>query len=71
MLTSLASGWAHTQESEPVWALKRDKDDIQVYTASVEGSKHKAVRTVMRLEGTSLHALTALVQDAAACSEWA
>ena len=62
-------GWAQPSESD--WSLARDKNDIQIYTAPIEGSKHKAVKTSMRLQGTSLHALTALIQDADACSEWA
>lgn len=52
------------------WQLKRDKDDIQIYTSSVPDSKHKAVKSLMTASG-SLQAFTALILDAEACPEWA
>lgn len=54
----------------PDWELKRDRDGIRVYTRSVEGSKHKAVRATVTLP-TSLTAAVALVRDASSCSAWA
>ncbi|MGI9286648.1 MAG: START domain-containing protein [Pseudomonadales bacterium] len=52
------------------WGLKKDSDGIQIFTRTVEGSKFKAVRGVTEME-TSLASLVALVQDSAACPEWA
>lgn len=51
--------------------MRRDRDGIQVYTRSVEGSPHKAVRTVTVLDGVSLASLVALIEDADACPDWA
>lgn len=53
------------------WELKRDRDGIAIYTAVVPDSKHKAVRSVMMLEGVRLSELTALVRDPDACPDWA
>ena len=53
------------------WELKRDRDGIAIYVAAVPGSDHKAVRSVMVLEGVTLGELAALVRDPAACPDWA
>ncbi len=60
----------HAADDEHAWELRRDRDDIQVYTRKVEGSRFKAVRAVMEING-SLNQLVGLVQDVAACPEWA
>ena len=52
------------------WELARDRDDIQVYTASVPDSKHKAVRAVMTIPN-NVRELVALVMDTDACPDWA
>ncbi len=52
------------------WELKKDSDGIQVYTRKVEDSTYKAVRGVTEIE-TSLTSLVAVVQDSAACPQWA
>lgn len=52
------------------WELKRDKDDIQVYTRKVEGSKFKQVKGVMTIP-SRLSSLVALVKDNEACPQWA
>ena len=67
MLTLIAPIPANAEEE---WELKRDRDGIQVYTRSVEGSKHKAVKAEMRVEA-SLNELVGLVMDTSACPEWA
>ena len=56
--------------AEDAWELKRDRDGIQVYTRSVEGSKHKAVKAEMLVEA-SLNELVGLVMDTSACPDWA
>ena len=52
------------------WEMKQDKDDIQIYTSDVAGSKYKAVRGVSIISG-ELSSFVALVLDLEACSEWA
>lgn len=58
------------QAAETDWALKKDDDGITIYTRSVEGSRYKAVRAEMLVDGT-VTALTALVLDSERCAEWA
>ncbi len=60
--------WA--ADNQAAWDLKRNKQGIQVYTRSVEGSKFKAVQAKMEIEAT-LTELTALILDTEACSDWA
>lgn len=52
------------------WEIKKEVDGIQVFTRKVEGSKHKAVRAVTRVNA-SLNAIVALVRDTKACPELA
>ena len=52
------------------WEEKRDRDGIKVLTGDVPDSKLKAVMSVMRMQA-DLNELVGLVQDAAACPEWA
>lgn len=52
------------------WELRRDKEQIQVYTGDVEGSKFKAVKATMELEA-SLGEFVALVMDSKSCPDWA
>lgn len=59
------------QAVETDWELQRDRDGIQIYTRSVEGSPYDAVRSVTVLDSVRLSALVALVEDTAACPEWA
>ena len=57
--------------AEPqAWKLKRDRDGIQIFTRSVDGSKFKATRGVTRIKAR-LSSLVALVQDTEACAKWA
>lgn len=69
---ALSSARAESQLSyeDLEWELKRDRDGVQVYTASVEGSRHKAVRAQMTVPH-AVHELVALVMDTEACPEWA
>lgn len=53
------------------WILQRDREGIQVYTRTVEGSPHAAVRAVTLIENVRVAAMVALIQDAEACPEWA
>lgn len=52
------------------WELKRDKNDIQVFTSAVAGSKYKAVRAVSIIPG-NVESFVALVLDFDACPKWA
>ncbi|MCH7670931.1 MAG: hypothetical protein IIB72_02060 [Proteobacteria bacterium] len=53
------------------WRLRKDEDNIQVYTKNVDGSPFDAVRTVTVMQDVRLSALAALIIDAEACSSWA
>ena len=52
------------------WQLKRDKQDVRIYTRSVKGSPYKEVMGVT-LISTRLSSLVALIRDTEACPEWA
>lgn len=52
------------------WEQKLDRDGIQVFTAEVPSSPHRAVRSTMQIE-TPLAELVALVLDLDACPRWA
>ncbi len=52
------------------WSLKKDKRGIQVYTAKVPGSRHRAVFTTMRIE-SDLSEVVALLMDFENCGKWA
>ena len=56
--------------AEADWRLERESDGISVWTRSVEGSKHRAMRARMVVD-TSIMELVALIRDTRACSEWA
>jgi hypothetical protein len=51
------------------WALKTDKNGIQVYTKSVTGSSTDAVKSVC-VFNSSLSGMVSLVQDIAAYKKW-
>ena len=53
------------------WRLRKDEDNIQVYTRNVDGSPFDAVRTVAVMQDVRLSALAALIMDAEACVNWA
>ncbi|MCG8412980.1 MAG: START domain-containing protein [Pseudomonadales bacterium] len=57
--------------AEEEWELKRDRDNIQVYTRSVEGSPYDAVRTITVADDVRLSSFVALIVDAEACPDWA
>lgn len=61
-----------TSEQQPTfeWELKRDKDDIQIFTRKIAGSKFKQVKGIMTIP-SRLSSLVALVKDNEACPEWA
>lgn len=70
-LLLVISGQLRAQtDSEFEWQLKKNQDGIQVYTRSVEGSKFKAVRSVM-LTDFRLSSVVALIRDGEACPRWA
>lgn len=52
------------------WQLKRDKQQVKIYTRSVKGSAYKEVMGVT-LINTRLSSLVALIRDTKACPEWA
>lgn len=62
--------FAQQQGVSYTWELKRDKDNIQIYTSPVAGSKYKAVRAVTTAP-TQVSSAVALVLDFDACPEWA
>ncbi len=70
-LSFLVSSVAALAEDEQAWELKRDRRDIQVYTRDVAESPFDAVRAVTELDGVSLSALVALIEDYEACPNWA
>ncbi|HAT28964.1 MAG TPA: hypothetical protein DCS89_18255 [Gammaproteobacteria bacterium] len=53
------------------WRLRKDEDNIQVYSRKVDGSPFDAVRTVTVMQDVRLSALAALIIDANACANWA
>lgn len=69
LLLAVVSNTVTAQDTQ--WELKRDRDGIQVFTRSVEGSPYKAVRSVSTINGATLTSLVALIEDAQACVDWA
>ncbi len=67
----LVLGFSGLTSADSEWKLRKDKDNIQVYTKKVEGSSHDVVMAVTVLEGVSLNSLVALIEDVAACKDWA
>lgn len=65
----LLSASTYGQTSD--WELKRDREGITVYTRSVEGSPYKEVRSVGKITNVTLNSLVALIEDFAACPNWA
>lgn len=68
-VAGLSVSTGHAAETD--WEQKRDREGIQVFTRSVEGSPYDAVRTVTMLENVRLSSLVALIEDAEACPDWA
>jgi hypothetical protein len=58
-----------TSFSQNNWVLKLDKEDIRVYTKSIDNSPFKAVRTVCTIEA-SLSRLTAVLLDINNSADW-
>ncbi|MDA1076965.1 MAG: START domain-containing protein [Proteobacteria bacterium] len=52
------------------WHLVLDKEGVQVFSRSVEGSRFKEAKATMIISST-LSELVALVRDTDACGEWA
>ena len=59
------------QDEQEEWSQRKDKDGIQVYTRSVEGSPYREVQVVTTIQDIRLSSLAALLLDAEACPEWA
>ncbi len=70
-VASLLLCTSSTVYADNVWRLRKDEDNIQVYTRKVDGSPFDAVRTVTVIQDVRLSALTALIIDAEACANWA
>lgn len=70
-MAAISADAAVTLDTVLAWELRRDRDQVQVYTAEVEGSPYDAVlaRTVIR--DVRLSSMVALIMDAQACQEWA
>jgi len=62
--------FAQSIESQYDWVLKRDRSAVKVYTAKVTGSKYRAVRARMLVDGR-IESLVGLVKDLENCSKWA
>lgn len=71
LVVALVCSYCATANADSSWVLRKDKDNIQVYTRSVEGSSHDAVRAVTVLNNVRLSSLVALIEDVAACEDWA
>ena len=56
--------------AEVEWRLETESGGISVWTRTVEGSNHRAVRARMVVD-TSIMERGALIRDTQACSEWA
>jgi hypothetical protein len=65
--TSAVASDVHVDDS---WQLKRDKQDVKIYTRAVKGSAYKEVMGATFIN-TRLSSLVALIQDTKACPEWA
>jgi hypothetical protein len=66
VLAGLCAGPAIASEND--WELKRDRDDIRVYTRDVAGSKFKAVKATTTVTAP-LSAAVALIRDTSACPQ--
>ncbi len=55
--------------AQPTWKLVREKNGIQVYTASIENSKFKSIRVQTVLEGT-IPKLMQILGDISKHPEW-
>jgi len=65
------SGFSETAIADGGWILRKDSDNIQVYTKQVEGSSYDAVKAITILFNVRLDSLVALIQDVEACADWA
>jgi len=57
--------------ADSAWQLRKEKAGIQVYTKSIDGSPYDAVRAVTQVDNIRLMSLVALLDDVAACQDWA
>lgn len=53
------------------WELRRDREDIQVYTRKIPGFPFDAVRIVTLVNDLRLSSMVALILDSEACPQWA
>ncbi len=67
LLLCLACTTAHARDAD--WELAKDKQGIQVYTRSVEGSPIKAFRGEIEVDA-SLNSVLGVLDDAPAFVEW-
>jgi len=70
LLTIAVSAEANESDGEPPWHLERDKQGVQIFTRSVDGSPYDEVKGVT-LVTAKLSSLVALIRDTRACSDWA
>ncbi len=74
LILLLAIGWSvapFAAEPGSEWKLRRDRESIQIYTSSVEGSRYDAVLSRTIMQDIRLSALVALLRDSEACPRWA
>lgn len=70
LLVGFSSPFVWAELFDIDWELRSDKEDIQVYTGDIDGSRFKAVKANMEMEA-SLGELVALIRDTEACPDWA
>lgn len=58
-----------TSAAQPEWQLKKDKDEIQVYTMEDENSDFNPYKSVVIMEG-NIHDFEALIKDSPRMKEW-
>lgn len=63
-------GFAQQEGVDYQWTEKKNKQSIKIYTSPVDNSAFKAVRSEMQVKA-SVASLVALVEDHAACPDWA
>ena len=71
ILVSLCLCAANFVYADGEWQLRKDEDNIQVYTRDVAGSPFDAVRTTTVSQDVRLASFAALILDAEACPNWA
>jgi hypothetical protein len=70
-IASFALFNANSVHADGDWEIRKDQDNIQVFTRDVDGSPHDEVRATTVVQDVRLASLVALILDAQACPNWA